>query len=189
MTKKFDPAKAERLIAPERYMELKPDVLLQRLAIPPGKTILDVGCGNGFFTFPAAAAMGDGMVIAADASEHMLALLEDRDPPDNVQILKVDEVDMDVDTDSVDAVVALFVFHEFKDPVANFEAFTRVLRSDGKILLLDWDPAAERERGPAHTHRKPAESAVEVLNKTGFKVLEQELYTEDIWLIIAQRKA
>jgi len=49
--KKFDPSRAERLIAPERYQELKPDILLQKLGVRSGSTILDLGCGNGFFTF------------------------------------------------------------------------------------------------------------------------------------------
>ncbi len=114
MSHKFNPEKAQRLIARGRYEELKPEILLQRLGVAPGSTILDLGCGNGFFSFPAAVGMGEkGMVIAADTSEEMLLLLNRRVPPENIQVLQVEEVAMDVDSDSVDAVVALALYHEF----------------------------------------------------------------------------
>jgi len=184
--KKFNPERAERLISPQRYQEIKPDVLLQRLAIPPGSTILDIGCGNGFFTFPAAVGMGeDGMIIAADISEQMLALLERRNPPDNVQVLKIEEVKMDVDPDSVDAVVGITVFHEFKAPLENLNEISRVLKPEGKVMFLDWDPAAEKERGPSNQHRITMEQAVDDLESSGYVIDVKEQYLNDMWLVIA----
>lgn len=184
--KKFDPSRAERLIAPERYQELKPDILLKKLAIRPGSTILDLGCGNGFFTFPAAAAMGEGMVIAADLSEPMLNLLRQRDVPDNVQVLQVEEVKMEVDDNSVDAVVMIALYHEFKDPLENLAEIKRTLKAEGKILILDWDPAAEKERGPGKAHRVSMEKALSDLQTAGFTTLSQEQYTQDMWMLIAE---
>lgn len=187
--KKFNPAKAERLVSPERYQEIKPDVLLQKLGIAPGSTILDLGCGNGFFTFPAAVGMGeDGMVIAADLSEQMLGLLDMRNPPDNVQILKVDEVAMDVDTNSVDAVVGIAIYHEFKAPLENLNEISRILRAEGKVMFLDWNPEAEKERGPKHQHRITMEQAVNDLEASGYVVDTQEQYIADMWLLIAHKK-
>ncbi len=183
--KKFDPSRAERLIAPERYQELKPDVILSQLGIAPGSTILDLGCGNGFFTFPAAVAMGDGMVIAADMSEEMLSLLRQRSTPDNIQILKVDEVKMDVEDDSVDAAVLIAVYHEFKSPLDNLAEITRTLKSNGKILILDWDPQADKERGPGKAHRVAKTQAIRTLEASNFTVESHENYTQDMWMIIA----
>lgn len=184
--KKFDPSKAERLIAPERYQELKPDVMLQKLGTPPGSTILDLGCGNGFFTFPAAVAMGEGMVIAADMSEPMLNLLRQRNIPDNVQVLKVEEVKIEVEEDSVDAVVMIALYHEFRNPLDNLAEIKRTLKSDGKILILDWDPSAEKDRGPGKDHRVGMDQALKDLEAAGYKSISQEQYTQDMWMIIAQ---
>jgi len=183
--KKFDPSRAERLIAPERYQELKPDVLLKKLGTPPGSTILDLGCGNGFFTFPAAVAMGEGMVIAADMSEPMLNLLRQRNVPDNVQILKVEEVKMDVEDTSVDAAVLIALYHEFKKPLENLAELKRVLKPDGKVLILDWDPSAERERGPGKEHRVSMDQAVTNLKSADYSVDSHEDYTQDMWMILA----
>ena len=189
MSHKFDPSRADRLIAPGRYQELKPDVLLQKLGTPPGSTILDLGCGNGFFTFPAAVAMGDGMVIAADVSEPMLRLLNNRVPPENIQVLQVEEVNMDIEDTSVDAAVLIFLYHEFKTATDNLEEIKRTLKSGGKIMILDWDPLAERERGPSKDHRVSKEQALADLRATGFEIEVEENYIEDIWLIVAHLKS
>ncbi len=185
MSHKFDPSRAERLISAERYQELKPDVLLQMLGTPPGSTILDLGCGNGFFTFPAAAAMGEGMVIAADMSESMLGLLDLRNPPDNVQLLQVEEIKMDIEDDSVDAAVLLHLYHEFHSPSENLMELKRVLKPEGKIMIMDWDPNAERERGPAKSHRVSMDKVLKDLKAEGLVIDSHQNYVDDIWLIIA----
>lgn len=190
MSHKFDPKSADKLIAPERYQEMKPDILLQRLGVAPGGTILDLGCGNGFFTFPAAMGMGErGMVIAADTSEQMLLLLNRRYPPDNVQVLQVEEVKMDIEDASVDAAVAIALYHEFKQAHANLTEVKRVLKTDGKIMLLDWDPLSTRERGPSKDHRIARSQVVKDLETVGFKIDVQENYVDDIWMIIAHSVA
>jgi ubiquinone/menaquinone biosynthesis C-methylase UbiE len=183
--KKFDPSRAENLISPERYQELKPEIILQKLGVRSGSTILDLGCGNGFFTFPAAVAMGEGMVIAADLSEDMLSLLKRRNTPDNIQILKVDEVKMDIEDASVDAAVLIALYHEFKSPQENLAEIRRTLKSNGTILILDWDPKSEKERGPAKAHRVEESQVIEDLTASGFTVMSHENYTPDMWMIIA----
>ncbi len=186
MSHKFNPERAERLVSPERYQEIKPDILLQRLGVPPGKTILDLGCGNGFFTFPAAMGMGEeGMVIAADVSEQMLLLLNRRMPPDNVQVLQVEEVKLDIEDQSVDAVVGIALYHEFKAPLENLAEIKRVLKAEGKVMFMDWDPKADQERGPAKDHRIASAKAIQNLEASGFSIDVQENYVEDIWLLIA----
>ncbi len=185
---KFDPARAERLLSPERYHELNPDILLQRLAVPPGHTILDLGCGNGFFTFPAAAAMGDdGEVIAADSSLQMLELLRRRNPPDTVQILETGETRIELEDECVDAVVGICLFHEFDDPAQNLAELHRILIPDGRLMFLDWDPDGLQQKGPEHSHRVARAEAETALKGCHFQVDVAEAYTPDHWLIIAHR--
>ena len=183
---KFDPSRAERLLAPERYHLIKPDILLQKLGVAPGSTLLDLGCGNGFFTFPASAAMGEeGMVIAADTSAEMLQLLKDRNPRDNVQILQVGEAKMEIDTDSVDGAVMINLYHEFADRAANLNEIKRVLKSGGKILILDWSPVEESFSGPPVEHRIELGIATWELEQQGFVIETNTPYAEEHWLIIA----
>jgi len=188
MHHKFNVDHAEGLIAPDRYHELKPDVLLQRLAVPPGHTLLDLGCGNGFFTFPAAAAMGDsGMVIAADSSPQMLDALQRRNPPDTVQVLLSEEVALDIEDASVDAVVAISLYHELVNPLHNLTELKRIMKPDGRLMLVDWDPESKVEHGPRSSHRVLRGQAVSDLESAGFDILTEEIYTDQYWLIIASQ--
>lgn len=50
-----------------------PNKLLKRAGLKPGQKVLEVGCGPGFFTIPAAAIVGDkGLIYAVDI--HPLAI-------------------------------------------------------------------------------------------------------------------
>jgi ubiquinone/menaquinone biosynthesis C-methylase UbiE len=50
-----------------RYRFFGPTKILQAAEIRPGQTVLEVGCGTGFFTLPAARMIGDqGCLIAMD---------------------------------------------------------------------------------------------------------------------------
>jgi SAM-dependent methyltransferase len=56
--------------------QLKPaqDLLLTRAALQPGERVLELACGTGLVTFPAADAVGArGLVVATDLSEKMVA--------------------------------------------------------------------------------------------------------------------
>jgi ubiquinone/menaquinone biosynthesis C-methylase UbiE len=47
---------------------MNPMKTLQGAGIQPGQTVLEVGCGTGFFTIPAAELIGDqGCLVAMDA--------------------------------------------------------------------------------------------------------------------------
>jgi len=129
--------------------------------------------------------MGEGMVIAADMSDDMLSLLRQRNTPDNIQILQVEEVKMDIEDDSVDAAVLIAVYHEFKNPMENLAELKRTLKPGGKMLILDWDPQADKERGPGKAHRVAKIQAIKDLKAAGFTVASHENYTLDMWMIVA----
>ena len=51
-----------------RQWLMNPVKTLRGAGIEPGKTVLEVGCGTGFFTIPAAKLIGDqGCLVAMDA--------------------------------------------------------------------------------------------------------------------------
>ncbi len=51
-----------------RHLLMNPDRTLKGSDIKPGETILEVGCGTGFFTIPAARLIGEhGRLVALDA--------------------------------------------------------------------------------------------------------------------------
>ncbi len=76
MPHKFDPARLARLMSDERRRELPPDRILLRAGLGAGQTLVDIGCGPGFFVLPAARIVGPrGRVIGLDTSPVMVAEL------------------------------------------------------------------------------------------------------------------
>jgi ubiquinone/menaquinone biosynthesis C-methylase UbiE len=74
--------------------------------IQPGQTILEVGCGTGFFTIPAAQMVGDrGCIIAMDASSGFLkevAKKVQRNNLTNVEIMQKDALNTGLENESID---------------------------------------------------------------------------------------
>jgi demethylmenaquinone methyltransferase/2-methoxy-6-polyprenyl-1,4-benzoquinol methylase len=77
--------------------------------IQPGQTVLEVGCGTGFFTIPAARLIGgQGRLVAMDVSsgfiEQVSKKVQSADLK-NVRIVKRDALDTGLDTASIDKVL------------------------------------------------------------------------------------
>lgn len=77
--------------------------------IQPGQTILEVGCGTGFFTIPAAQMVGDqGYIVAMDASSGFLkevAKKVQKTNLKNVRIMQRDALNTGLETGSIDKVL------------------------------------------------------------------------------------
>jgi len=77
--------------------------------IQPGQTILEVGCGTGFFTISAAKMVGEqGSIIAMDASSGFLkqvAKKVEKANLKNVRIMQKDALNTGLETGSIDKVL------------------------------------------------------------------------------------
>ena len=77
--------------------------------IQPGQTILEVGCGTGFFTIPAAEIVGDqGCIVAMDASSGFLKEVTRKVKEaniKNVRIMQKDALNTGLETASIDKVL------------------------------------------------------------------------------------
>lgn len=69
----------ESQLGPERTLLLPPDKVVEFIAPAPGSTVLDLGAGFGFLTFPLARAVGDaGRIYATDVDPKAIATLVER---------------------------------------------------------------------------------------------------------------
>ncbi|UCE54885.1 MAG: class I SAM-dependent methyltransferase, partial [Desulfobacterales bacterium] len=89
-----------------RQWLMNPVKTLRGAGIQPGQTVLEVGCGTGFFTMPAAQLIGDqGCLIAMNALfgyvERILKKLQTFDLK-NVRVIKRDALDTGLDDASID---------------------------------------------------------------------------------------
>jgi SAM-dependent methyltransferase len=122
--------------------------LVDLAGIRPGATVVDVGCGKGAATVPAARAAGpDGQVTAVDASAAMLAHAAEevrRNRLANVILLRADATDPPLRPGSVDVVMASSVI-QFLDRPRQAVRLWLPLLMPGGTLALSWgmtqDPA------------------------------------------------
>jgi len=137
-----------------------PDVVTQRratrelLALQPGEHVLDIGVGPGFLAAEMAEEVGPGgRVCGIDASESMLALARRRGAA--VELAVGDVLKLPFPDASFDAAVATQVYEYVPDMPAALAEARRVLRPDGRLLILDtdWDSVVWHSSDPERMQR------------------------------------
>jgi ubiquinone/menaquinone biosynthesis C-methylase UbiE len=133
---------ADWLVRSERETEEAPDAALDAIGIPRGATVADVGAGVGYFTWRLAERVGvSGKVYANDIQPVMLdklrANMEARHLT-NVQTVLGAEDDPKLPAGAVDLVLLVDVYHEFSQPQKMLQKIRQALKSDGRLVLLEY---------------------------------------------------
>ncbi len=130
------------LLRKERDQEENPRRLLEALALEPGMTVADVGCGNGFYTLQMAEIVGPGgKVYGVDIQPEMLEMLERRAAGagvDNVVPVLSSPDDPKLPAGSVDLILLVDVYHEFAYPEGMLQGMRQALKPDGRIALAEY---------------------------------------------------
>ncbi|RLQ90252.1 class I SAM-dependent methyltransferase [Planomicrobium sp. Y74] len=171
--KRFNPEEAAVLYSEERIASLPPEKIVEYLNLNKDDAIADLGAGNGYFTLPLAAKT-ENQVFAVDIEPKMLALLQElaeKEGVANIRYIESDLENIQLNDCSVDKVMAAFVIHEVPDPAKALREIKRLLKPDGKFLLIEWE-TVETEIGP------PLEDKVSSADMSA--LLEQNGFTADI---------
>ena len=132
---------------PEREREERTDLLISRLPLEPDHVVADIGAGTGYFSFPVAARLASGQVLAVDIQPEMLALIEERkrtEDVDNVIPVLGSITDPNLPSAGVNLIFIVDAYHEFSHPREMGEAMARALVPGGKLVLIEYraeDPA------------------------------------------------
>jgi arsenite methyltransferase len=112
-----------------------------RLGLEPGERVLDVGCGPGLLCAEMAGAVGaGGRVLGVDNSESMLRIaMRNCAALPGVSITIGDATALPADDGGFDAVVCAQVLEYVPDVAAALAEFRRVLRTGGRLVLVDTD--------------------------------------------------
>jgi SAM-dependent methyltransferase len=116
--------------------------MLEELALQEGDTVLELAAGTGDTGFEAAALVGaTGRLISTDFSPSMLDTARRRGAElgvANVSFRVMDAERIELESDSVDAVLCRFGYMLMADPAAALAETRRVLRPGRRLTLAVW---------------------------------------------------
>jgi ubiquinone/menaquinone biosynthesis C-methylase UbiE len=145
-----------------------PERLWARLGLRRGETVVDVGAGSGFYSFPAAARVGPtGHVFAVDVSSDLVELLRsraDEKKVGNLEAVLSTATRIPLEDAVADVAILANLLHGI--PSRTVDETIRVLRPGGKLVNVDWKKEPS-EGGPAVRHRLSATMARRVLTSHG----------------------
>jgi ubiquinone/menaquinone biosynthesis C-methylase UbiE len=178
---------ADRLDHPERLLWLPPAMVIGALAVQPGDAIADIGAGTGYFSLPLAQAIGPlGQVYAVDSQAEMLGHLQyklDTGNISNIQAVLAEADSTGLPDASCNLVFLANVWHEIADRAAVLTEAKRILKSGGRIVVLDWRPDVEPQHGPPLHHRLGASDAADSMQSAGFVDVNQCNAGRYSWLV------
>jgi SAM-dependent methyltransferase len=123
------------------------ELLVARLGLAGGESVLEIGCGAGALTLPLAAAVGEhGRVVAVDISEPMLAAARQQVGERglrNVALLLGDAQVFAFEPSAFDLATSRMGVMFFADPAAAFHNIGRALKRGGRLVFACWGPLAE----------------------------------------------
>jgi ubiquinone/menaquinone biosynthesis C-methylase UbiE len=140
----------------------KPQKILKPY-IEEGMTVLDVGCGPGFFTIDMALMVGQaGRVIASDLQEGMLQKLRDKiqgtELEERITLHKSEQNKLGV-SGPVDFVLLFYMVHEVPKKKNFFNEIITLLKPKGQTLLVE---------PPFHVSKSEFEKTVNKAREVGF---------------------
>ncbi|MEM6363240.1 MAG: class I SAM-dependent methyltransferase [Planctomycetota bacterium] len=185
------------LVRPNRNDEENAEASFEALNIKPGDTVVDLGCGNGYWTIPMAKACADtdsvnneptdddddgsateqlsGVVLAVDIQPEMLQklrrnLLKRRIT--NVRPILGTVSDPKLPAGQVDLVLMVDVYHEFSHPESMLWSIRESLTPTGVVALLEY--RAEDPTVPIKPlHKMSKTQIMKEYQANGFKLVRE----------------
>ena len=136
--------------------------------IKKGMTVLDLGCGPGFFSIELAKLLdGSGKVIAADLQQGMLERVRQKingtELEQLIKLHKCYEESINL-TDKVDFVLAFYTIHEVSHQDNLFKELKSILKPGGEIFIIE---------PKFHVPRQLFNDTVNKMIEIGFEITER----------------
>jgi SAM-dependent methyltransferase len=158
-----------------------PESLLEKLGLHVARgPIVDVGCGYGTFTLPAARLTGQ-KVLAFDIEPALAQQLEAKARSANLSVVAIvrDVAHEGLDVaDGVADIVLLFNLLHCEDPASLLRESHRVLAPGGRVGVIHWRSDVPTPRGPDLSIRPRPEMCRRWLLDAGFAIAVEPMVLE-----------
>jgi len=133
---------ADWLEREDRVIEEQPQRVLEAMALEPGDTVADVGCGSGYYARQMAPLVQPGgTVYCEDIQPEMLEIMKGLAADESVTGIEAilgTPVDPKLPAGAVDWVIITDVYHEMSDPEPMLAGIRRALSPGGRVALLEY---------------------------------------------------
>jgi len=159
-------------------MFANPEQNVARLSLQEGMRVADLGAGTGYYARAAAKRVGHtGRVYAVEVQKDMVKKLEQE--LKEWYIANVDCIWGNIEKlngtkiaeGSMDAVIISNVLFQADDKIGLIDEAKRILKKNGKLLLIDWSTPLSG-KGQAHHYIVSPEKAKSLFEGRGFKTVE-----------------
>jgi len=169
---KFNIKNIQKLDNLKRRQSMPPEETLKKFHIDDKAILLDIGCGIGYFTIPAANIVNKGKAIGLDIMPEMIDIAKKKVTNiSNIEFMQSDEYSFPIQDDSIDYVFISNVIHEIEDKPRYFKEIKRVLKTKGFLCIIDWEKK-ETEMGPSINERISKEEMMQFCALNNFISIE-----------------
>lgn len=150
-----------------------PEAILGTIGLEPGSTIVDAGCGDGFFTLPASRQVGlTGKVYGIDITKQAIDELRkkaENEGLNNLDLMVGRAEEIVPCSACADIIFFGNVLHDFDDATEVIKNARRIVKPSGKLANIDWKKIPT-EIGPPLAIRFDQAKAIRLIESGGFKV-------------------
>ncbi|TXH01033.1 MAG: methyltransferase domain-containing protein [Candidatus Moraniibacteriota bacterium] len=164
---------------PKGLVFVEPKQVIRELAVGAGDTVADFGAGSGYFSFEFARAVGsEGKVYALDVLPSALEAIVSRAKTLGLSNIAAERVNLErpngsgLGTGSIDWVIVKDVLMQNKDKTVILREVHRILKPDGRAILIEWHPE-ESTVGPDKELRIHPDDLRTLVNEAGLEVVEE----------------
>lgn len=162
--------------------------------LKPGMAVADIGAGTGLFTRLMSPQVGnDGIVFAVDISENFIKHIEvtcREAGMTNVKGVVCTPTSVELPPKSADVAFICDTYHHFEFPYKTMRSIHNALKPDGELVLVEFHRIEGTSSDWALGHiRAPKEVFVEEICRAGFKVVGEENFMKESYLVRFQRDA
>jgi SAM-dependent methyltransferase len=148
---------------PSRSITEKPNDVITALHLKPTDIVADIGAGTGYFSFRMASLVAK--VFAVDVQPEMLEAMDflaEENQVKNITTILGTETDAKLPENAIDLALMVDAYHEFAYPREMMINLVKALKSDGKIVLVEY-------------RRKNPLIPIKALHKMNRKQVEKEM--------------
>jgi len=159
---------------PARAEWQKPEEVVKKLELKPGGTVADIGAGTGYFTRLFAIAVGHkGKAIGLDIEPAMVEYMKEDAKKQwltNYEARVVKPDDTGLPSKSVDVIFICNTYHHIEDRVNYLKKLTGALKSNGRIVIVDFYKKPLPVGPQSVAHKISEEDVKKEFKKAGYRL-------------------